>query len=113
LNVRFAISRARSSLRKKESGRRLLVLLGLGVVLSGWMGPLEAAAQEKAPQSKPDTKKRKPEAQSSYDQVTPVLLGQESFEAMMAKDKTNKDAVATRQKELLEERYDLSVRNER
>jgi hypothetical protein len=28
---------------------------------------------------------------SSYDQITPVLLGQETFEGMMAKDKAAKD----------------------
>jgi cytochrome c peroxidase len=47
---------------------------------------------------------------SSYDQVSPVLLGQESFQKMMAKDKADKDSVMARQKKLLEERYDLSVR---
>jgi len=47
---------------------------------------------------------------SSYDQISPVLLGQQSFEDMMAKDKAGKEAVDARQKKLLEERYDLSVR---
>jgi cytochrome c peroxidase len=46
---------------------------------------------------------------SSYDQVSPVLLGKESFEAMMAKDRAGKEAVMARQRKLLEERYDLSV----
>jgi cytochrome c peroxidase len=46
---------------------------------------------------------------TSYDQVSPVLLGEETFQAMMAKDKADKDAVMARQKKLLEERYDLSV----
>lgn len=47
---------------------------------------------------------------SSYDQISPVLLGQESFAAMMAKDKANKDAVTQRQHKLLDERYDLTPR---
>jgi cytochrome c peroxidase len=44
---------------------------------------------------------------TSYDQVSPVLLGQESFKTMMEKDKAAKDRVMARQKKLLEERYDL------
>ncbi len=47
---------------------------------------------------------------SSYDQVSPVLLGQETFQAMMTKDKADKETVMVRQKKLLEKRYDLSVR---
>jgi cytochrome c peroxidase len=47
---------------------------------------------------------------TSYDQVSPVLLGQESFETMRAKDKAAKARVMARQRKLLEERYDLSVR---
>jgi cytochrome c peroxidase len=50
---------------------------------------------------------------TSYDQVSPVLLGQESFQDMMAKDKADKDAVMARQKRLLEERYDLAPRSDR
>jgi cytochrome c peroxidase len=46
---------------------------------------------------------------TSYDQVSPVLLGEESFQAMLAKDKANKDAIMARQQKLLEERYDLSA----
>jgi cytochrome c peroxidase len=49
---------------------------------------------------------------SSYDQVTPVLLGEQSFPAMMAKDKAEKEKVMARQKALLEERYDLSVKTD-
>src|SRR5438093_8334548 len=47
---------------------------------------------------------------TSYDQISPVLLGQETFAAMMAKDKADKADVMARQRKLLEERYDLSVR---
>jgi cytochrome c peroxidase len=49
---------------------------------------------------------------TSYDQVSPVLLGQESFAAMLAKDKADKAAVMARQRRLLEERYDLSPRTD-
>ncbi|HEY7159011.1 MAG TPA: cytochrome B6 [Gemmataceae bacterium] len=47
---------------------------------------------------------------SSYDQITPVLLGQKSFAAMMAEDKAHKDDVMARQRKMLEKRYDLKVR---
>jgi cytochrome c peroxidase len=47
---------------------------------------------------------------SSYDQVSPVLLGQETFKAMRAKDMADKKAVMARQQKLLEERYDLTKR---
>src|SRR5205809_6947466 len=45
---------------------------------------------------------------SSYDQIAPVLLGQESFQAVLAKDKAAKPGVMDRQRKLLEERYDLT-----
>jgi cytochrome c peroxidase len=47
---------------------------------------------------------------SSYDQIAPVLQGNQSFQAVMAKDKADKDAVMARQKKLLDERYDLTPR---
>ena len=51
-----------------------------------------------------------PTGKSSYDQITPALLGQESFEERMGKDKADKPEVLARQKELLESRYDLTPR---
>ncbi len=45
---------------------------------------------------------------TSYDQVGPALLGQITFDEMMAKDKAAKADVTARQKALLDERYDLS-----
>jgi cytochrome c peroxidase len=45
---------------------------------------------------------------SSYDQVAPVLLGKESFQAVMTRDKRDKDGIMARQKKLLDERYDLA-----
>jgi cytochrome c peroxidase len=52
-------------------------------------------------------------AKSSYDQIAPVLLGKESFQAVMAKDKADKPAVMARQQNVLEERYDLTARPDR
>ena len=45
---------------------------------------------------------------SSYDQISPVLLGQQTFAGMMAKDKADKAAVMARQMGLLAQRYDLA-----
>src|SRR5262249_46393209 len=47
---------------------------------------------------------------TSYDQVSPALLGQETFAKMQARDKAGKAEVMARQKKLLAIRYDLSVR---
>ncbi|HEX7797481.1 MAG TPA: hypothetical protein VF456_24130 [Vicinamibacterales bacterium] len=49
-----------------------------------------------------------PPIKNSYDQITPALIGKETFTAMMAKDKADKPGVMARQQRLLEERYDLS-----
>jgi cytochrome c peroxidase len=49
---------------------------------------------------------------TSYDQVSPVLLGQESFQKMMAKDKADKESIMARQKKLLDERYDLTAKTD-
>ena len=59
-------------------------------------------------QPSPEGDKPKEGAASSYDQIAPVLLGKETFQAVMARDKAEKDAVMARQKGLLEERYDLT-----
>jgi cytochrome c peroxidase len=48
------------------------------------------------------------QAPSSYDQIAPVLLGQGTFEQVMARDKADKAGVMARQQKLLAERYDLS-----
>jgi cytochrome c peroxidase len=50
----------------------------------------------------------KPVGKTSYDQISPALVGQVSFAEMMAKDKEAKPAIMARQKALLEERYDLN-----
>ena len=51
-----------------------------------------------------------PPNKTSYDQVAPVLLGQETFQERMTKDKADKPGVMARQKKLLEERYNLASR---
>ena len=61
-------------------------------------------------QPKPDGDKPKATSASSYDQIAPVLLGEETFQSRVAKDKADKPAVMARQHELLAERYDLSPR---
>ncbi len=61
-------------------------------------------------QTQADVDKPKDKTPSSYDQIAPVLLGKESFHAVMVKDKADKESVMARQKKLLEERYDLTSR---
>jgi cytochrome c peroxidase len=72
------------------------VLIGLATLF-----PL-AVAQD------PPAQKQAARGKTSYDQIAPALLGQETFAAVMAKDKTDKPEVLARQKKLLEERYDLT-----
>ena len=58
----------------------------------------------------PDAEKGKPggeRGQTSYDQISKALLGEESFQAMKSKDIADKPAVMARQKKLLDERYNL------
>jgi cytochrome c peroxidase len=63
------------------------------------------------PKPKPTIEDRATDiGKTSYDQISPVILGQESFEKMMTQDKANKDKVMARQQELLKERYDLTPR---
>ncbi len=48
------------------------------------------------------------QAPSSYDQIAPVLIGQGTFEEVMAKDKADKPEVMARQNKLLADRYDTT-----
>src|ERR1700694_3108321 len=84
--------------------RRWLPWIAVCLVALYLARPSLTQPESPAPKDKPAGPR-----QSSYDQVSPVILGQETFEQMMAKDKAGKDAVIARQKKLLEERYDLSV----
>ena len=48
------------------------------------------------------------ETKTSYDQISPALLGKETFQQMMTRDKQGKDAIMERQRQLLAERYNLA-----
>jgi cytochrome c peroxidase len=71
-----------------------------------------AMAPRLAPGWIPDQKEADPPATgpTSYDQISPVLIGQQTFDKMKAKDVADKPTVIARQRKLLEERYDLWVR---
>jgi hypothetical protein len=69
-----------------------------------------AAPSLTRPPSRASEDKPRDATPSSYDQIAPVLLGKESFQAVLSRDKDDKDAVMARQKKLLEERYDLDAR---
>jgi cytochrome c peroxidase len=49
-------------------------------------------------------------ATSSYDQIAPALVGKETFQAVLARDKADKPTVMARQSKLLQERYNLKGR---
>jgi cytochrome c peroxidase len=86
-------------IRRRRSWAVVIAVLAVLVIPSlGWS------------QSTANQDKSKDAAPSSYDQISPVLLGKESFETVMAKDKADKPAVMARQQKLLEARYDLSAR---
>lgn len=76
---------------------RLSAALALAVPATLPVGPIAAARGQDGPP-----------ARSSYDQISPVLVGKESLKDRMAKDKAERPAVAARQKELLESRYELA-----
>jgi cytochrome c peroxidase len=87
----------------KNRMRRSLTWLLLG-------GVIVIAAGNVLSQSRPEQPPS--DSKSSYDQVSPVLLGKQTFQEMMAKDKADKETIIARQRKLLEERYDLSVRTD-
>ncbi len=82
--------------------------LAAGAVLLFLVCP--SLLRSEGPQNDKEADREKGPLPTSYDQVSPVLLGQESFSKMMAKDKADKDAIMARQRKLLEDRYDLSAR---
>lgn len=47
--------------------------------------------RSEGPQDKAGSDREKGPVPSSYDQVSPVLLGQETFQQMLAKDKADKN----------------------
>ena len=95
---------------KKPAAWRWLPVLLVPALLSYLAVPSATQQpQENRRDAKPADVQKGPRP-TSYDQVSKVLLGEESFQAMMAKDKADKDAVMARQRKLLEERYDLQRR---
>jgi cytochrome c peroxidase len=90
--------------RGRQIGCRRTVL-AVSAVLVSLMVPSPARSQTRGDGDKP-----KGAPSSSYDQITPVLLGKEGFEAVRAKDRADKASVMARQMRLLEERYDLTPR---
>src|SRR5438874_7569334 len=91
------------SVERNRPWTRWLPCLGVAALLLYLVSPLLTQAPRAA-----DGDKAKGPPPSSYDQVTPVLLGQQSYQEMKAKDEADKGAVMARQKKLLEERYDLT-----
>ena len=85
-----------------RSWSRWLPWAALAVFVLGWAGAsaLQSRPADKDKPAEPPT--------SSYDQISPVLLGQQTFAAMMAKDKADKAEVMARQEKLLKDRYDLT-----
>ncbi len=88
----------------KWSWPRWLPYAALAAVVLAWTG---ASALQSRPADKDKDKPAEPPT-SSYDQISPVLLGQQSFTDMMIKDSGMKAGVMARQKKLLDERYDLT-----
>ncbi|MDB6111321.1 MAG: ccp 1, partial [Pedosphaera sp.] len=79
-------------------------LLAVGVSATVfWAAPLQAQVQKQEAAGKAEET-----TPSSYDHITPVLLGEGSFQSMMAKDKADKASIMARQQALLEERYNLT-----
>jgi hypothetical protein len=74
-------------------------------VLVSFVVPSVTRSESNANQDEP-----KGATPSSYDQIAPVLQGKETFQAVMARDKADKGSVMARQKQLLEERYNLTIK---
>ncbi len=87
--------------RTKNASQRRLVLLASGVLV---VIAVPAPHLSRADDAKPTAG-----VASSYDQIAPVLLGKESFSAVMTRDKADKAAVMARQQKVLDERYDLAA----
>jgi len=95
----------------KERIRRWLPWLAVPAALAflvtaslTWLAPAAGGAEG------PPGREQGPADKTSYDQLAPVLLGQETFAARMAKDKAEKSSVMARQEKLLQDRYDLTPR---
>ena len=94
------------AITRKSVGRRLPRAAAGALLLCLFSPVMRSEAQDR---TVPPDEKKGP-VPSSYDQVSPVLLGKETFQEMREEDKADKADVMARQKKLLEERYDLSVK---
>src|SRR3712207_3071336 len=98
--------------------RRWLVCLGVLAALFLAARPMLTQAGDDEPAKKKtkdtgdadDKPISKEVGKTTYDQISPVILGEQSFEEMRAKDKAAKPKIMARQMKLLEERYDLKRR---
>src|SRR4029079_1344533 len=94
------------TISRKRVGR-LLPRAAAGALLLCLFSPvMRSEAQER--KGPPD--ETKGPVPSSYDQFSPLLQGKLTFQEMRERDKAGKADVMARQKTLLEERYDLSVK---
>ncbi len=92
---------------RKARIRRYLPWLCCLATLAG----LAVAADPKLPRPKEKAPgEAKGDQPTSYDQIAPVLVGKDTFAAVMARDKAAKAGIMARQKKLLEQRYDLAAR---
>ncbi|MEO6036067.1 MAG: cytochrome B6 [Verrucomicrobiota bacterium] len=83
---------------------RVKKLFVLGTFAIAWSASsLLAQEKNKEEPAEPATR-----GESSYDQISPVLLGKEKFADMLKKDKAGKATTMDRQMKLLEERYNLA-----
>jgi cytochrome c peroxidase len=85
----------------RHNMKRLVILTVLAIL---------AASSAAMLTSRADEEQSKNAAPSSYDQIAPVLLGKETFQTVMTRDKADKPDVMARQQKLLEERYVLASR---
>jgi cytochrome c peroxidase len=95
---------------QRVSIRRILcIAAALSVALLFGLVQLSVEAKDPPPQPvKPPAKETAKPVASSYDQVSPVLLGKQSFADTVVQDKADKPGVMARQQKLLTERYDLT-----
>src|SRR5688572_14461316 len=91
-----------ASLTSRRLRPWLLTLAGCALLF--WLVSPSLTQQK----SDPEKKQYRDVGKTSYDQIAPVLIGQESFADVMAKDKARKADIMARQKKLLEERSDLT-----
>lgn len=113
--MRIQDARRSGSRRFGISGPMALVV-GLLAVATAMAGGLALAQQQEGEKQSEERKSPAPATKSgegvpsSYDQITPTLLGKTSFKDMKAQDENEKAKYAERQQKLLETRYDLTPR---